>query len=163
QEGESGRKQIAKYTRWLTILLAFVQSYGLTLVFAQGSTPGHGLSLLSRLGICISLTAGSMFLLWIGEQVTQKGVGNGVSLVIFAVSLVLLPATVVNYLPGDTGFIGGLKSFVSKMNPAEPGHIIIPMRPEPKVIPVYGALVAYFLLVIVFTYFYTAIVMNVQE
>ena len=88
KEGESGRKQIAKYTRYLTIVLAFVQAYGFTMVFEQQNL---GIHPLQRLVICTTLTAGSLFLLWIGEQVTQHGVGNGVSLVIFAGILLSLP------------------------------------------------------------------------
>jgi preprotein translocase subunit SecY len=83
KEGESGRKQIAKITRNLTVVLAAVQSTGITFMLAQGFGRA-GIPLGQRLGIIVALTAGTMFLLWMGEQVTQHGVGNGVSLVIFA-------------------------------------------------------------------------------
>ncbi|HEV2473228.1 MAG TPA: preprotein translocase subunit SecY, partial [Chthonomonadales bacterium] len=88
KEGESGRKQIAKITRYLTVALAAVQSFGMTFMFTQS---GAHIDLLQRIQICITLTAGSSFLLWLGEQVTVKGVGNGVSLVIFAGILLSLP------------------------------------------------------------------------
>src|SRR5581483_298777 len=88
KEGESGRKQIAKITRYLTILLAVVQSFSMTFILSQS---GVSLPFFQRVQICIALTAGSMFLLWLGEQVTQHGVGNGVSLVIFAGILLSLP------------------------------------------------------------------------
>ncbi|HZT43481.1 MAG TPA: preprotein translocase subunit SecY [Chthonomonadaceae bacterium] len=88
KEGESGRKQIAKITRNLTVVLAAVQSLGMTFIFAQS---GAALNMFQRLDIVVTLTAGSTFLLWIGEQVTEKGVGNGVSLVIFAGILLSLP------------------------------------------------------------------------
>lgn len=233
KEGDAGRKKIAKYTRNLTVVLALVQAIGIILVFS-----GNGLQLhwLQALRIVISFTAGTMFLLWLGEQVTQKGVGNGVSLVIFAgillslpgsianigkqvmagtaswfsvviliavfigtvfavvyitqgirripiqhtkrvigmrqtqagasflpikvnsagvipiifaVSLMLFPATIINAMPGTpgVGFIGWLKE---KSLYLSPGANI-------------GSTLLYALLIVAFTYFYTAIVMNVQE
>jgi len=230
KEGESGRKQIAKITRNLTVLLAFVQAMGIILMFGQN---GAHLSIFARFEICVVLTAGSSFLLWIGEQVTQKGVGNGISLVIFAgillslptqgslvlaqvkagtpwfnviiliaafvatvwfiimitqgtrripiqhtkrvigrsqtqggasyfpikvnsagvipiifaISLMLFPATIVNAIPSKTPFFLKAKEFLLQLNPGQN----IPST------------LFYALLVIVFTYFYTAIVMNVQE
>jgi len=88
KEGESGRKQIAAVTRKLTVALALVQSIGLTFLFANNNV--H-FTLWQRIIIIITLTAGSSLLLWLGEQVTQKGVGNGISLVIFAGILLSLP------------------------------------------------------------------------
>jgi preprotein translocase subunit SecY len=231
KEGEAGRKQIAKITRRLTVLLAAVQSFGMTYIFTQS---GANISFFQRLQICVVLTAGSSFLLWIGEQVTQKGVGNGVSLVIFAgillslpyqlrliieqvrtgtvpwfnvvvllaafvatvfavvyitqgtrripihhtkrvigmrqtqagtsylpikvntagvipiifaISLMLLPATLLNAVPATWGPISWLKEKTMYFNP---GNNV-------------WSMLFYALLVVVFTYFYTAIVMNVQE
>lgn len=88
KEGEAGRKRIAKITRRLTVVLAAVQAIGLTFMFSQG---GMAIPLYQRLQIVTILTTGSMFLLWLGEQITQKGVGNGVSLIIFAGILLSLP------------------------------------------------------------------------
>ncbi len=231
KEGEAGRKQIAKITRYLTVLLAVVQSFSMTFILSQSGT---SIPFFQRIQICITLTAGSLFLLWLGEQVTQNGVGNGVSLVIFAgimlslpyqisliiaqikahtaslgsllilivafigtvyavvyitqgtrripiqhtkrvigmrqtqagssylpikvntagvipiifaISLMLLPATIVNNIPIQTGFWGWLKEKAMYLSPGA----------------TWGATAFYALLVIVFTYFYTAIVMNVQE
>ncbi len=230
KEGESGRKQIAKITRNLTVALAFVQAMGIILMFGQN---GAHLGIFQKFEICVVLTAGSSFLLWIGEQVTQKGVGNGISLVIFsgillslptqgaligkqlgagtpwfnlviliaafvatvwfiimitqgtrripiqhtkrvigrsqtqggssyfpikvnsagvipiifAISLMLFPATIVNAIPVQTGPMMKVKEFLMQLNP---GANV-------------GSTLFYALLVIVFTYFYTAIVMNVQE
>ncbi|MCW3100366.1 MAG: protein translocase subunit secY/sec61 alpha [Chthonomonadaceae bacterium] len=230
KEGESGRKQIAKITRNLTVALAFVQAVGIILMFGQN---GAHLTIFAKFEICVVLTAGSSFLLWIGEQVTQKGVGNGISLVIFAgillslptqgsliiaqvkagtpwfnliiliaafvatvwfiimitqgtrripiqhtkrvigrsqtqggasyfpikvnsagvipiifaISLMLFPATIVNAIPVQTGPMLKVKEFLMQLNP---GANV-------------GSTLFYALLVIVFTYFYTAIVMNVQE
>ena len=89
QEGEAGRKRIAAYTRVGSIVLGVVQSIGMLLLFRQFSivlAPGE------ELVIIVTLTAGSTFLLWLGEQVTEHGVGNGVSLVIFAGIMLSMPS-----------------------------------------------------------------------
>ena len=246
KEGESGRKRIAQITRRMTVVLAFVQSYGVTLAVTHNG--GANLSIFTRLEICVALTAGAMFLLWLGEQVTQKGVGNGISLIIFAgillslrfqaekiiaglqagtnswvnlltliaafvltvfaivyitqgtrripiqhtkrvigmrqtqaggsflpikvntagvipiifaISLLLLPATIASILPGEEGFVGTVKNLFNNFRPGQNWHI----GPIGKLgyFPFPGPTLMYALLVIVFTYFYTAIVMNVQE
>jgi preprotein translocase subunit SecY len=89
KEGETGRKEIAKYTRYLTVALAFLQSLGIsiTLVRSQILTATWWQLLVTA----VVLTAGTMFLLWLGEQITDKGVGNGVSLIIFASITASLP------------------------------------------------------------------------
>lgn len=89
KEGETGRKEIAKRTRYLTVVLAFLQSLGIsiTLVRSQILTANWWQLLVTA----TVLTAGTMFLLWLGEQITDKGVGNGVSLIIFASITASLP------------------------------------------------------------------------
>ncbi len=234
KEGESGRKQIAKISRNITVGLAIVQAIGLTFLFAR---MGAHIGIMDRIILVTALVAGSSLLLWLGEQVTQNGVGNGISLVIFAgillslptqvrliyaqiheggvpwfnlvfllaaffltvmavvyvtqgtrripiqhtkrvigmrqtqagtsylpikvnsagvipiifaISLMLFPATIVGLLPGqagERGFYGGLKTLMQNLSPGATWY----------------ATLIYALLVIVFTYFYTAIVMNVQE
>jgi preprotein translocase subunit SecY len=84
KEGEAGRKQLNQYTRYLTLVLALVQSYGIS-IGLQGSTgivanPG----IFFTFSTVITLTGGTMFLMWLGEQITARGVGNGISLIIFA-------------------------------------------------------------------------------
>jgi len=245
KEGESGRKRIAQITRRLTVVLAFVQAYGVTLAVSHNG--GANLQWYTVVAICVALTAGAMFLLWLGEQVTQHGVGNGISLIIFAgillnlryqgekiiaqmqayhnwvglltliaafvgtvyaivyitqgtrripiqhtkrvigmrqtqaggsflpikvntagvipiifaISLLMLPATLASILPGETGFIGWLKNAFNNIRPGATWHI----GPIGKLgyFPFPGPTLMYALLVIVFTYFYTAIVMNVQD
>ena len=88
KEGESGRKQIAKITRYLTIALAFFQAIGLSLMF-RGS--GVSTPIWALIQMWVVMTAGTCFLLWIGEQITDKGIGNGVSLVIFFGIMLSLP------------------------------------------------------------------------
>ena len=98
KEGESGRKVISKYTRYASVGLALVQSFGIYQVFSRpaGSIPpAIQPSFLAMVTVMITLTAGTMFLLWLGEQMTDKGIGNGVSLIIFVGILVKLPQQVI--------------------------------------------------------------------
>ncbi len=88
KEGEGGRKRIAGITRKLTILFASIQALSMTIMF---NNSGAHLGVPQALQIVIVLTAGSTLLLWLGEQVTQNGVGNGVSLIIFAGIMLSLP------------------------------------------------------------------------
>ncbi|MCK0209991.1 preprotein translocase subunit SecY [Starkeya koreensis] len=98
KEGESGRKQINQYTRYLTVVLAVFQSYGIA-VGLQGSgavvsDPGW----FFIISTVITLTGGTMFLMWLGEQITSRGIGNGISLIIFAGIVAELPSAIANTL-----------------------------------------------------------------
>src|SRR5690606_32446804 len=94
KEGEHGRKKINQYTRYATIVLAIVQGYAMATWLSANSTPNggpivtkpfFGSTLLSfHLVTIITLTAGTCFIMWLGEQINEKGVGNGTSLVIFS-------------------------------------------------------------------------------
>ena len=92
KEGESGRRKIAKYTRWCTIGLALLQgsaiSYGLE-TQQLATTPGW----FFRFQAAITLTAGTAFIMWLGEQITERGIGNGISLIITAGIIARMPAT----------------------------------------------------------------------
>ena len=232
KEGETGRKQIAKHTRHLTVVLAIAQSTGITI--ALNHSPGVNIHPFQVFTITVALTAGSSFLLWLGEQVTQNGVGNGISLIIFAgillslrsqalqminqikaggaswfglltlmacfvgttlfivyitqatrripiqhtkrvvgmrqtqsgaafipikvnsagvipiifaMSLMLLPATIASMLPMETGGMAKLKYYMDMLRPGT----------NPL------STLFYALMVVAFTYFYTAMVMNVQD
>ncbi len=97
KEGESGRKKISKITRYASVGLGLVQAFGLYQVFSRPSAAGPPAiqpSLLSMITIMITLTAGTMFLLWLGEQITEKGIGNGTSLIIFVGIMVSIPSQV---------------------------------------------------------------------
>ena len=89
KEGEVGQQKITQYTRYLTVVLAFAQSLGYVFLF-QSFTSGTGASVVGTLTfgkvflIVISLTAGTVLLMWFGELITQRGIGNGISLMIFA-------------------------------------------------------------------------------
>ncbi len=105
KEGEQGRKKITRYTRWLTVALAALQAYGYTVLFTSTgvlSSPSAG----TVISIMITLTAGSVILMWLGELITEYGVGNGVSLVIFAGIIGRLPGAIYSYATvGGTGHI----------------------------------------------------------
>ena len=95
KEGESGRKKINQYTRYGTVLLAVFQSYGIA-VGLEGMQGPRGSAVIDpglffRATTVITLTGGTIFLMWLGEQITQRGVGNGISLIIFAGIVANLP------------------------------------------------------------------------
>jgi preprotein translocase subunit SecY len=93
KEGESGRRKISQYTRYLTVVLAIVQATGMTVGMAnQGMT--YDASLLFYVIAITSLVTGAVFMMWLGEQITEKGVGNGISLLIFAGIVAGLPAAI---------------------------------------------------------------------
>ncbi len=89
--GEAGRKQLNQYTRYLTVFLAIFQSFGIAvgLSNAQGVVDQPGLFFI--VSTVVTLTGGTMFLMWLGEQMTSRGVGNGISLIIFAGIVARLP------------------------------------------------------------------------
>jgi preprotein translocase subunit SecY len=94
KEGESGRRKITQYTRYGTLLLAVFQSLGIALAL-EGSaglviTPGFGF----RVTAVVSLVAGTMFLMWLGEQITERGLGNGISILIFSGIAAGLPSAI---------------------------------------------------------------------
>lgn len=92
KQGEFGRRKINQLTRYLGIFLAFVQGYGYAFTFnAQGLITVRNGGPLTYIGIAIILTAGTSFLLWLGDQITQKGIGNGISLIIMAGIVSRLP------------------------------------------------------------------------
>ncbi len=98
KEGEVGRKQINQYTRYLTLLLAVVQSYGIAMGLqgSQGVVSNPGFFFIAS--TVITLTGGTMFLMWVGEQVTARGVGNGVSLIIMAGIVAEMPRIIMQTL-----------------------------------------------------------------
>ena len=81
KEGEEGRKKIASYTRYLTVILAFLQATGLYFGLRSGM---ENTGAMSYIIVTLTLTAGTAFLMWLGEQITEKGIGNGISMLIFA-------------------------------------------------------------------------------
>jgi preprotein translocase subunit SecY len=96
-EGESGRRKLTQYARMGAVGLAIIQSYGIaTALQAQGVALDQGVGFV--LTAMVALTTGTMFLMWLGEQITERGIGNGVSLIIFAGIVASLPAAAINTL-----------------------------------------------------------------
>lgn len=99
KEGEAGRRKLTMYTRWGTLGLAIFQSFGIAYALQQSGgnvviNPGPGFLVTA----VISLTAGTMYLMWLGEQVTERGIGNGISLIIFAGIVAGFPGAIVQTL-----------------------------------------------------------------
>ena len=88
KEGEEGRKKIAQYTRYATVLLALVQAVGLSLSIQNVLTEKTTINIAI---VVVTITAGTAFLMWLGEQITEKGIGNGISLIIFVSIISTLP------------------------------------------------------------------------
>jgi len=84
REGEAGQRKITQYTRYLTVVLALAQAVGYTMLFKQSNALPEDFGLLNFYEIVITLTAGTTLLMFIGELITQRGIGNGISLLIFA-------------------------------------------------------------------------------
>jgi preprotein translocase subunit SecY len=108
KEGESGRKKINQYTRYGTVLLATVQAYGIAV-----GLEGQGLALepgmFFRASAVITLVGGTMFLMWLGEQITARGVGNGISLIIYVGIVAELPSALAQFFElGRTGQLNAL-------------------------------------------------------
>lgn len=96
RQGEVGRRKLAQFTRYFTVILAFIQAFAMSFGFNQmyGGMLITDTSILSYLTIAIVLTAGTSFLLWLGEQITGHGVGNGISIIIFAGIVAAIPTTI---------------------------------------------------------------------
>jgi len=107
KEGEAGRKQINQYTRYLTVLLATVQAYAIANGI-QGFAIHPGPFFVAS--VVITLVGGTMFLLWLGEQITSRGVGQGVSLIIMAGIVAEIPRTIAQFF--ELGRVGALPGFI---------------------------------------------------
>src|SRR5688572_7945129 len=103
KEGEQGRNRINLYTHWLTVPLALLQAYG-QVIFIQSSVPGilnnfgFGVSPLSTITILITMATGTMIAVWLGELITEQGVGNGVSILIFGGIVAQLPGQIAGFI-----------------------------------------------------------------
>ena len=101
KEGELGRRKFTEYTRYGTVLLSFIQGFGIAIGLENMAGPGGSLIVpvggwSFRLLTAITLCAGTVFLMWIGEQITERGIGNGISLIIFAGIVARMPVAVAN-------------------------------------------------------------------
>lgn len=103
KEGDAGRKKIVKYTRYGTVLLSAIQGFGIAFGLEGMSGPGGTMIVINpgwgfRLLCVITLTAGTAFIMWLGEQITEYGIGNGISLIIFAGIVAGMPGAIINTL-----------------------------------------------------------------
>jgi preprotein translocase subunit SecY len=109
KEGEAGRKKLNQYTRYGTVFLAAVQAYGIAVGIEglPGAVTDPGLFF--RFTSVITLTGGTVFLMWLGEQITARGVGNGISLIIFSGIVARLPSAIAGFL--ELGRTGAISTF----------------------------------------------------
>ncbi len=136
KEGELGRRKITQWTRYLTVILALIQSFGIAMALQgaqQGfvTTPGFGFVMMTML----SLTTGTAFIMWLGEQITERGIGNGMSLIIFTGIVVGLPAAIVEMVTKvQTGDWNALQVIIILvMMVAVVGFIVLVERGERRI------------------------------
>jgi len=136
KEGELGRRKITQWTRYLTVILAVIQSFGIAMALQgaqQGfvTNPGVGFVLMTVL----SLTTGTAFIMWLGEQITERGIGNGMSLIIFTGIVVGLPAAIVEMVTKvQTGDWNALQVIIIlAMMIAVVGFIVLVERGERRI------------------------------
>lgn len=102
KEGEAGRRKITQYTRYATVVLSIIQGLFISMGLEGMTAPGSAEMIVSnpgwsfRLMTILTLTSGTAFIMWLGEQVTERGIGNGISLIIFAGIVAAMPAAIVN-------------------------------------------------------------------
>jgi preprotein translocase subunit SecY len=141
KEGELGRRKITQYTRYLTLALAIVQALGIAVFLERQTEIAGGLPLVYnpgwafRLMCVLTLTTGTMFIMWLGEQITERGIGNGMSLLIFAGIVVGLPSAVLQTIDQmQTGQISLLRIiFLIVMMVAVVGAIIYVERAHRRI------------------------------
>jgi preprotein translocase subunit SecY len=106
KEGELGRKKITQYTRYGTILICLIQSFGISIFLESLRSPVSNLPIVPnpgwgfRLLTILTMTTGTVFIMWLGEQISERGIGNGISLIIFAGIVVSLPSGIQSILAG---------------------------------------------------------------
>lgn len=117
KEGESGRRKITQYTRYGTLALAFVQSYGISIALQSQAGLVINPGTMFVLTTVVTLVTGTIFLMWLGEQITERGIGNGISLIIFAGIAAGLPSAIGGTLDlvstGSMHFLVALGIFVA--------------------------------------------------
>jgi preprotein translocase subunit SecY len=144
KEGEQGRKKINQYTRYGTVLLATLQGYGIA-VGLEGMSMSTGQSAVADPGLffrattVMTLVGGTVFLMWLGEQITARGVGNGISLIIFSGIVAALPSALVGTLElGRTGAIAsGVILLLLVLSVAVIGFIVFMERAQRRILVQY--------------------------
>jgi preprotein translocase subunit SecY len=190
KEGELGRRKITQYTRYGTILLAVVQALGIAYFLERNTGIAGGLPLVYepgwsfRLMTVLTLTTGTTLVMWLGEQITERGIGNGMSLIIFAGIVVGLPTAVITTLDQlRTGQMGPIRlamllvlmfAVIAAIVFVERGHRRVTVQYAKRVVGrrMYGGSSTHIPLkvntggvipVIFFCYFYTAIIFNPDD
>lgn len=110
KDGEQGRKVINQYTRYGTVLLATMQAWGIAVGLESSAGVVTDPGMFFKVSTVITLVGGTMFLMWLGEQVTARGIGNGISLIIFAGIVAALPSAIVGTL--ELGRTGSISTFI---------------------------------------------------
>jgi preprotein translocase subunit SecY len=149
KEGEQGRKKITQYARYGTIVLSAVQGFGISLGLENMQSPTGALVVPDpgwsfRLMTVLTLTAGTAFIMWLGEQITERGIGNGISLIIFAGIVAGLPSAIINtFRLMETGeinlllmifLLGLMLAVVAAIVFMEAGHRKIPIQYAKRVV-----------------------------
>jgi preprotein translocase subunit SecY len=149
KEGEQGRKKITQYARYGTIVLSAVQGLGISLGLESMQSPTGALVVPDpgwsfRLMTMLTLTAGTAFIMWLGEQITERGIGNGISLIIFAGIVAQLPSAIINtFRLMETGelnlllmifLVGLMLAVVAAIVFMEAGHRKIPIQYAKRVV-----------------------------
>ena len=143
KEGETGRKKINQYTRYGTVLIATLQAYGISVgIESMSSSVGPAVSepgLFFRFQVVVTLVGGTIFLMWLGEQITARGVGNGISLIIFSGIVANLPSALAGTLElGRTGALStGFIIFLLTMSVAVIYFIVFVERAQRRIIVQY--------------------------
>jgi len=140
KEGESGRRKITQYTRYFTLVLAAFQSFGVALAL-QGQSAGAQLPVVFNPGpgfvfsAVITLTSGTIFLMWLGEQITERGIGNGISILIFAGIVAELPRAIGSTLElVNTGQLGiGIATLLLVMAFVVTGFVVLVERGQRRI------------------------------
>jgi preprotein translocase subunit SecY len=116
KDGEEGRKKIAEYTRYVTVALALIESAAMAIGFYRGGQLSEGSVILNILTIVFALTAGSAFLMWLGERITEKGVGNGISIILLINIISRIPQDLMTlynkFISGASNFANGFVAAV---------------------------------------------------
>ncbi len=115
KEGETGRRKLNQYTRYLTVILAMVQAFGVAMYLEKqvsGAAAVMDPGLLFRISTVVTLTGGTLFVMWLGEQITSRGIGNGISLIIYTGIVANLPSAAIKTIQsGREGVISGFVIF----------------------------------------------------
>ena len=112
-QGETGRRQITQITRYGTVLLATIQGYGLAVGLESSANLVINPGTFFKISTVTTIVAGTVFLMWLGEQITQRGIGNGISLIIFSGIVAEIPrALVTTFELGKSGALSGLIIFI---------------------------------------------------